>query len=546
MFIGLLLLPRLGHSQSAYDYYTKAYDYFKNKDYQSAIYYCKKSIEADASYYSAYGLLGDCYYNQDQFNLAVQNYTEALRSTSMTSESEAYYFLSRAYAREKLADYDGAISDYGSCINRYAKEYSGSAYWGRGVLYANKKANPVGAKTDFESALSYFRDDRKSLSTLYANISDCELKAGNYQVALEKAEQAIQYDPDNFDGYRRQGNAYMSLDKYKEGKVSFSKALKLIQGNAEEVPSQYRNLAVCQYQLDEFDEAIPNLMQAVALKSNFRQAYWDLAWVYHQKGDYKNAVNYYTKTITFYLDDPGSLWRLYRWRGKSYYFQDDYSHALQDYQLAMKVADTSDYHTLYDDIAMANFYNGNITAALTSINKAFTIKAGSTHFYDKLIVLAALRKYREIITLIDAYPDAYSPYYMAYLRGYYNWKQNNIADATIDFDRFNTLVQDKPNANVIYKCMYLVFKGRKAEAISLMNAQIESSIDKTRDIYDLACVYAMSGNGTEAIRQLENAINLGYKNTRWMQLDYDLQSIQQRPEFIAMLKKHKVPVIVRR
>jgi tetratricopeptide (TPR) repeat protein len=55
--------------------------------------------------------------------------------------------------------------------------------------------------------------------------------------------------------------------------------------------------------------------------------------------------------------------------------------------------------------------------------------------------------------------------------------------------------------------------------------------------YNLGCSYALIGRKKDALAALTKAIELGYKDIEWMNIDSDLESIQDDPQFRALLKR---------
>jgi tetratricopeptide (TPR) repeat protein len=55
--------------------------------------------------------------------------------------------------------------------------------------------------------------------------------------------------------------------------------------------------------------------------------------------------------------------------------------------------------------------------------------------------------------------------------------------------------------------------------------------------YNLGCSYALIDRKKEAIAALTKAIELGYKDIDWMSSDSDLESIQDNPQFRALIKR---------
>ena len=55
--------------------------------------------------------------------------------------------------------------------------------------------------------------------------------------------------------------------------------------------------------------------------------------------------------------------------------------------------------------------------------------------------------------------------------------------------------------------------------------------------YNLACSLALVKRKAEALRALQHAVKLGYKDFDWMQQDPDLDGLKKHPEFLALIEQ---------
>ena len=62
---------------------------------------------------------------------------------------------------------------------------------------------------------------------------------------------------------------------------------------------------------------------------------------------------------------------------------------------------------------------------------------------------------------------------------------------------------------------------------------------KANSVYDMACLYALTGQKKKALQELEKSVNLGYKNYNNMRYDNDFQSLRKDKKFQALLAEVK-------
>ena len=55
-------------------------------------------------------------------------------------------------------------------------------------------------------------------------------------------------------------------------------------------------------------------------------------------------------------------------------------------------------------------------------------------------------------------------------------------------------------------------------------------------VYNAACFYALIGDKKASIENLKNAIDNGFGNFEYIKHDPDLYSLQEEPDFIALLQ----------
>jgi tetratricopeptide (TPR) repeat protein len=85
----------------------------------------------------------------------------------------------------------------------------------------------------------------------------------------------------------------------------------------------------------------------------------------------------------------------------------------------------------------------------------------------------------------------------------------------------------------------LTLKGRYAQGLQIDKRLIYLRPNDPLAHYNLACSYALLRRTDQAIKTLRRAIELGYRDFRYMREDRDLDSIRRDPRFIQLLREYE-------
>ena len=103
--------------RKAWDYFEKAQDFAKSKEYQQAAKYYAKAGEEYPKFVNAWFMLGNIELESKNYKEAVVAYTKALAANA--GKAEAY--LNRGYAKYLMGDEKGALQDYKKAVASPAK-----------------------------------------------------------------------------------------------------------------------------------------------------------------------------------------------------------------------------------------------------------------------------------------------------------------------------------------------------------------------------------------------------------------------------------------
>jgi Flp pilus assembly protein TadD len=81
--------------------------------------------------------------------------------------------------------------------------------------------------------------------------------------------------------------------------------------------------------------------------------------------------------------------------------------------------------------------------------------------------------------------------------------------------------------------------GRIADGLRMDRKLVRLQPDNATAHYNLACSLALSKRNPEALRSLQHAIGLGYRDFEWMSHDPDLQGLKHSAAFSAMVAQLK-------
>jgi tetratricopeptide (TPR) repeat protein len=83
----------------------------------------------------------------------------------------------------------------------------------------------------------------------------------------------------------------------------------------------------------------------------------------------------------------------------------------------------------------------------------------------------------------------------------------------------------------------LTLKGRYADGLELDKRLIQLRPNDALAHYNLACSYALLKKPDLALKTLRRAVELGYRDFRYMRDDRDLESIRHDPRFRQLLRE---------
>lgn len=81
--------------------------------------------------------------------------------------------------------------------------------------------------------------------------------------------------------------------------------------------------------------------------------------------------------------------------------------------------------------------------------------------------------------------------------------------------------------------------GRIADGLKMDRKLVKLQPENATAHYNLACSLALAKRKNDALRTLQHAVELGYKDFDWMEQDPDLEGLKNQPAFVALLDQLK-------
>ena len=113
----------------------------------------------------------------------------------------------------------------------------------------------------------------------------------------------------------------------------------------------------------------------------------------------------------------------------------------------------------------------------------------------------------------------------------------------IDFDLefFAGVLQRAPDYVDVLRQMskLLTLKGRYADGLQVDRRLVQLCGGDPLAHYNLACRYARLKRPDQALKTLRRAVELGYRDFRYMREDHDLDSVRHDPRFRQLMREYE-------
>ena len=110
-----------------------------------------------------------------------------------------------------------------------------------------------------------------------------------------------------------------------------------------------------------------------------------------------------------------------------------------------------------------------------------------------------------------------------------------------ELDFYSGILQRRPDYVDVLRVMgnILTLKGRYTEGLQIDRRLVQLRPNDALAHYNLACSFALLKRPDQALKTLRKAIELGYRDFRYMREDRDLDTIRHDPRFRQLMREYE-------
>ena len=212
----------------------------------------------------------DAWINRGLVNNELGNYDASLEDYDKAIELDAkcaLAFNNRGYTKFKLQNYEGALADYNKAI----------------------LLNPKFQMALDNKALLFqtvcMKDDKDFEEKYYLSLGISDVNTGNFVDAIKSFDEVLNLNEKSELAYFYKGICYHSLGKTDDAFTNYTNAIKLNKNMVD----AYFNRGQLMFKINQ-KQALDDFVSAVALDDKFIDAYYAIAAIQKDLGQYKEAI----------------------------------------------------------------------------------------------------------------------------------------------------------------------------------------------------------------------------------------------------------------
>lgn len=505
--------------EKAEDHYKLGYEFYYLKDYEVAIEELKKALNINSNHYAARFLLGECYFQKKEYQLAQVEYEKVINSTEKNEYIDDA-LLGSGWCFYLNGEYQQAIERFSRLISSYPdSNLALQATYKLCQSYWKNKDYTHTLDTGNQFLEKFGREEIPEKAEIYFLIGQAYLALEQFQKGVEALSSlSVQY-PDfaliNEARYLESAGLF-NLKRYPE---AIAKLEVLVKSKMEDKLKSEANylLARCYLNSGEFQQAVKileDLKKSSKLEETLREKIiYDLGLAYAQQGDKEKAVIEFQEFLEKYSSSPlaGSV---HFELGQTLYQLKRYNLAVEEF----KEAATPE--ALYFAGKMANEMTDREAeiSILQELKDRFPeseysqeayFKLGN-YFYQQKNYSAAIEEFSNLIERFPHSPFLVESYYWM---GWSYFRLNEFQKAS---NYFQKVEEGKVSAEFSQRALFMVaeslyhlkdFSGAREGYERFMNKHPQAELSVNAQ-YALAWTYLEEKDYRSSIEEFKRLINL--------------------------------------
>ncbi len=298
-------------------------------------------------------------YQAGQYAEAINIYTQVLA----LDPANAIAYNQRGNAYRQLEQYEMCLNDYTQAVQNATSQAEAATYYAnRGAVYALQNEWQR-ALNDFTQALNL----NAEFARAYESRAGVYEKLGQYEQAITDYSTFLNLKPDSVNAYLQRAQAYEQTGDLNAAINDYTQALAL-QPDA----SAYYNRGQLYQAIQQYDQALQDYNQAIQQDANYAQAYFARGSIAYQNSQYDDAILDLTKAISLGYGNPD----VYVFRGIAYLQKQQGPPAIDDFTQALSLA--PERIDLYFYRAQAYVLTENTKAAIDDLMQFLNLAAADS------------------------------------------------------------------------------------------------------------------------------------------------------------------------
>ena len=293
-----------------HEYFTRAFEKHKLKDFKGAIADYSKAIEINPRNYGVFYNRAECKREIEDFQGAINDNSKAIEINPRMSQA----YNNRGFIKSKLGDFKGAIDDYKKVIEINPKDQLANQKLKEIEEYLREKAS---SKSINDNKKATGINPKDAEAEAYYNLGIAKFRLEDFQGAIDNYTKAIEINPTKALIYLSRGKAKFDSgdlegsfdDVFKAKELGSEDAIQLLKKIRKEIeliktkaiennPSNseaYYTRANSKLHSEDVEGAIEDLNKAIEINPSYKDAYNFRGLIKSQLKDFSEAIDDYSK-----------------------------------------------------------------------------------------------------------------------------------------------------------------------------------------------------------------------------------------------------------